>query len=105
MYFVRYDREEVLLFVGATKSCKSVIADLIQSVVFPETSVTAFGLNQLGARFNTQHLEYSRINICRELTAGKLTGTDILKMLVSDEPLFVEGKGKRDMSRISTPSC
>lgn len=81
-------------FVGATKSGKSVIADLIQSVVFPETSVTAFGLNQLGARFNTQHLEYSRINICRELTAGKLTGTDILKMLVSDEPLFVEGKGK-----------
>lgn len=81
-------------FVGATKSGKSVMADLIQSVIVPEVDVTAFGLNQLGARFNTQHLEYSRLNICRELTAGKLKGTDILKMLVSDEPLFVEGKGK-----------
>lgn len=80
--------------VGATKSGKSVIADLLQAIMIPETGVTAFGLNQLSGRFNSQHLEYSRLNICRELTAGKITGTDTLKMIVSDEPLFVEGKGK-----------
>lgn len=80
--------------VGMTKSGKSVIADLLNSIIVPETGVTAFGLNQLSGRFNVQHLEYSRLNICRELTAGKVTGTDTLKMLVSEEPLFVEGKGK-----------
>lgn len=81
-------------FVGATKSGKSVIADLLHRIVHPELAVTAFGLNQLSGRFNVQHLEYSRLNLCRELTAGKVTGTDTLKMLVSDEPMFVEGKGK-----------
>ena len=81
-------------FVGATKSGKSVIADLLQEIIAPPVAVTTFGLNQLSGRFNVQHLEYSRLNLCRELTAGKVTGTDTLKMLVSDEPLFVEGKGK-----------
>ena len=81
-------------FVGATKSGKSVIADLLQEIIAPPVAVTTFGLNQLSGRFNVQHLEYSRLNLCRELTAGKVTGTDTLKMLVSDEPMFVEGKGK-----------
>lgn len=82
------------ILIGATKSGKSVIADFLHALILPKLAVSTFGLHQLNARFNTQHLEYTRLNICRELTAGKITGTDTIKMLVSDEPMFVEGKGK-----------
>lgn len=51
-----------------------------------------------------QHLESSRLNICRELTAAKITGTDTIKKIVSEEPLFVEGKERRAMWLISTQS-
>lgn len=80
--------------VGATKSGKSVIADFMHSLIWPETAVSVFGINELSGRFNMRHLENSRLNICRELTADKITGTDTIKKIVSEEPLFVEGKGK-----------
>lgn len=85
---------KMFFLVGATKSGKSVMADFLQSVIWPDIAVTVFGINELSGRFNMQHLESSRLNICRELTAAKITGTDTIKKIVSEEPLFVEGKGK-----------
>lgn len=85
---------KMFFLVGATKSGKSVMADFLQKMVWPDVAVTVFGINELSGRFNMQHLESSRLNICRELTAAKITGTDTIKKIVSEEPLFVEGKGK-----------
>lgn len=85
---------KMFFLVGATKSGKSVMADFLQAMVWPDVAVTVFGINELSGRFNMQHLESSRLNICRELTAAKITGTDTIKKIVSEEPLFVEGKGK-----------
>ncbi len=85
---------KMFFLVGATKSGKSVMADFMQSMIWPDVAVTVFGINELSGRFNMQHLESSRLNICRELTAAKITGTDTIKKIVSEEPLFVEGKGK-----------
>lgn len=85
---------KMFFLVGATKSGKSVTVDFLQNMIWPGTAVTVFGINELSGRFNMQHLESSRLNICRELTAAKITGTDTIKKIVSEEPLFVEGKGK-----------
>lgn len=85
---------KMFFMVGATKSGKSVTADFLQNMIWPDTAVTVFGINELSGRFNMQHLESSRLNICRELTAARITGTDTIKKIVSEEPLFVEGKGK-----------
>jgi len=85
---------KMFFLVGATKSGKSVIADFMQQIIWSDIAVTVFGINELSGRFNMQHLESSRLNICRELTAAKITGTDTIKKIVSEEPLFVEGKGK-----------
>lgn len=90
---IQYHRHMHIL-MGVTGSGKSVIADFLHRIVIPESAVTNFGLQEIAGRFNKQHLENAVLNICREITARRINDTDTIKELISEEPVFVEGKGK-----------
>lgn len=80
--------------VGESNSGKSVILELLQSVV-PKDLVTSIPLYRLENRFNLAKLADSRVNVNTELSGKSFAALDIFKMITSNERITAEHKGKK----------
>lgn len=78
--------------IGAGDSGKSVILEFLMKVL-AEDEISTVPFNRIGDRFNRALLASSRVNICSELTSGKLGNIDFFKAVTSQEVIFAEEKG------------
>ncbi|MBQ8171745.1 MAG: hypothetical protein IJZ95_07155 [Oscillospiraceae bacterium] len=86
------DVRKATFLVGATRSGKSIIADLVKRVHFPKSCVSFLGFHQLGGNFETIKLLHSRVNICKEISTRKIPRTEIIKQLISHEDVYLQEK-------------
>lgn len=84
--------------IGAPRSGKSLTAEFIMKIIKPETSITGFSLHKLGERFNGPQLEKARINVDTEVTSAEIKDSSMFKILVAEEPFFMEDKGMKGYS-------
>lgn len=97
------DVRKALFLIGATRSGKSVVAELVRRIHIPQSCVSFLGFHQLGGNFETIKLLHSRLNICKEISARKIPHTDIIKELISHEDVYLQEK--RQVGFSGVPHC
>lgn len=85
--------EVFFVLLGKPGTGKSVILKLLGRVV-GEENTTAIPFTRLGSRFNVGRLAGMKLNICTELSGGKMKNLDIIKAIISGERIMGEFKGE-----------
>lgn len=83
-----------IYLLGDSNVGKSQWLNLLESV-FDSNEVSSVGLHELGSVFRFATLAYSKVNILHEIKPVCIKSVDVLKKVVSCEPVLAEEKGKK----------
>ena len=91
-----------LFLKGEPDSGKSVVANFITQLFFPEL-ISNIPLHKLSDRFNKAELFGKKINIAGEIQGKRLTEISVFKSITGNDSISAEFKGKDPFS--FTPRC
>lgn len=89
----RCEAKKAFFLLGEQSSGKSVILRFVGEML-GEENVTQIPFGKLGDRFAGGALQYSRANLCAELSEGKFPKIDVFKAITGGDVIAGENKGK-----------
>ena len=85
---------KAVVFLGKSGAGKSMIANLISSLITPASQVSHVNFQDLSARFSTFAVASAKLNFGDEMTSRKINNLAKFKSITAGEPIMVEQKGK-----------
>lgn len=84
-------------FVGATRSGKSTLAELVSMIVLPASKVKHYTLGQMAQNFSTANVASAKLNISDELDVTTNRSLELFKTLVSGSEMSLQQKYDQDI--------
>lgn len=91
------DKRKSGFFVGATRSGKSTLAELISKIIEPVSEVKHYTLAQMVQNFSTANVATAKLNISDELDVTSNRGLELFKTLVSGGEMSLQQKYGQDI--------
>lgn len=87
------DAKKFFVFAGVGNSGKSLLINLIESLITPD-SIFSAGMNELGLKFTLGYMNGKHLSICSDLSSALITNSAVgyIKMLTGGDTKFCEKK-------------
>ena len=87
------DAKKFFVFAGVGNSGKSLLINLIESLITPD-SIFSAGMNELGLKFTLGYMNGKHLSICSDLSSAPITNSAVgnIKMLTGGDTKFCEKK-------------
>lgn len=84
-------------FIGATRSGKSTLAELVSMIVLPASKVKHYTLGQMVQNFSTANVAAAKLNISDELDVTTNRSLELFKTLVGGSEMSLQQKYDQDI--------